>query len=193
MTVVLGASEFLLRRLKAPEARDDVEHIRRAAHRTAAITQQLLAFSRRQVLQPQIVDLNSVVTTLQPILQRANPLRKKMRLGKSGLGQHDDELLSTQSSKKRGFGHRVAELRGELLQGHVADRMAVQIVDALEMINVDDEDRTGLRPAAPQEFRQMREHCTAIGRAGEFVRHGKCAHVACAAPLRAGGSAPSNA
>jgi two-component system, cell cycle sensor histidine kinase and response regulator CckA len=102
MTVVLGASEFLLRRLKAPEARDDVEHIRRAAHRTAAITQQLLAFSRRQVLQPQIVDLNTVVTTLQPILQRALGelsrlvLRLAPDLGpvKADPGQLDQVLLN---------------------------------------------------------------------------------------------------
>ena len=49
----------------------DLEHIRRAAHRTAAITQQLLAFSRRQILQPQLVNLNTVVTALEPILRRA--------------------------------------------------------------------------------------------------------------------------
>jgi two-component system cell cycle sensor histidine kinase/response regulator CckA len=102
MTVVLGASEFLLRRLKAPEAREDVEHIRRAAHRTAAITQQLLAFSRRQVLQPQIVDLNAIVRTLQPILQRALGelsrlvLRLAPELGpvKADPGQLDQVLLN---------------------------------------------------------------------------------------------------
>ncbi len=102
MTVVLGASEFLLRRLQVPEAREDVEHIRRAAHRTAAITQQLLAFSRRQVLQPQIVDLNAVVTSLQPILQRALGelsrlvLRLAPDLGpvKADPGQLDQVLLN---------------------------------------------------------------------------------------------------
>jgi PAS domain S-box-containing protein len=102
MTVVLGASEFLLRRLRVPEAREDVEHIRRAAHRTAAITQQLLAFSRRQVLQPQIVDLNAVVTSLQPILQRALGelsrlvLRLAPDLGpvKADPGQLDQVLLN---------------------------------------------------------------------------------------------------
>ena len=71
MTVVLGAAEFLGRSIKEESARVDLEHIRRAARRTAAITQQLLAFSRRQVLQPQALDLNAVVTALEPILQRA--------------------------------------------------------------------------------------------------------------------------
>jgi PAS domain S-box-containing protein len=71
MTVILGAAEFLNRALKDEATRGDLEHIRRAARRTAAITQQLLAFSRRQVLQPQALDLNAVVSALEPILQRA--------------------------------------------------------------------------------------------------------------------------
>jgi two-component system, cell cycle sensor histidine kinase and response regulator CckA len=71
MTVVLGAAGFLLRRVRDDEDREDLEHIRRAAERTAAITQQLLAFSRRQVLQPQLVNLNAIVTTLEPIMRRA--------------------------------------------------------------------------------------------------------------------------
>ncbi len=71
MTVILGAAEFLGRAIRDEAARVDVDHIRHAAHRTAVITQQLLAFSRRQLLQPVIVDLNTVITTLEPILQRA--------------------------------------------------------------------------------------------------------------------------
>jgi two-component system cell cycle sensor histidine kinase/response regulator CckA len=71
MTVVLGASAFLSKHLRDQEARADLEHIRRAAQRTAAITQQLLAFSRRQILQPQVLDLNAAITAMEPILQRA--------------------------------------------------------------------------------------------------------------------------
>ena len=71
MTVVLGATEFVLRRVHDEVAIEDLEHIRNAARRTATITQQLLAFSRRQVLQPQLVDLNAVVTMLRSILERA--------------------------------------------------------------------------------------------------------------------------
>jgi two-component system cell cycle sensor histidine kinase/response regulator CckA len=72
MTVVLGASQFLLRRPDlAPAAREDIELIRRAAERTASITQQLLAFSRRQILELRDVDLNRVVQTIQPVLRRS--------------------------------------------------------------------------------------------------------------------------
>lgn len=72
MTVVLGASQFLLRRPDlAASARQDIELIRRAAERTASITQQLLAFSRRQVLELRDVDLNRVVQSIEPVLRRS--------------------------------------------------------------------------------------------------------------------------
>jgi PAS domain S-box-containing protein len=71
MLVVMGAAHFLLRRSELPEsARADVEQIRQAAERTALVTQQLLAFSRRQVLQLQSVDLTAVVLSIEPVLRR---------------------------------------------------------------------------------------------------------------------------
>jgi PAS domain S-box-containing protein len=102
MTVILGAAEFLARAMRDDAARVDVDHIRRAARRTAAITQQLLAFSRRQVLQPEMVDLNTVVTTLEPILQRAlgEMSQLKLRLAddlgqvRADHGQLDQVLLN---------------------------------------------------------------------------------------------------
>jgi PAS domain S-box-containing protein len=102
MTVVLGAAEFLLRRLRDETAREDVEHIRRAAHRTAAITQQLLAYSRRQLLQPQVLDANGVVTALAPVIERAlgETCRLTLRLApglgpvKADPGQLDQVLLN---------------------------------------------------------------------------------------------------
>jgi CheY-like chemotaxis protein len=72
MSVVLGATHFLLRRTDLPEVvRQDVNLIRQAAERTASITQQLLAFSRRQILRLEDVDLNAVVTAAEPLLRRS--------------------------------------------------------------------------------------------------------------------------
>ncbi|MFL5402706.1 MAG: ATP-binding protein, partial [Gemmatimonadales bacterium] len=71
MSVVLGASSFILRRTDVPEAvRADVEFIQKAAERTAAVTAQLLAFSRRQILRPEVLDLNAVVRGWEPVLRR---------------------------------------------------------------------------------------------------------------------------
>ena len=50
--------------------RADVESIQRAAQRTAAVTAQLLAFGRRQILRPQILDLNQVIQEFAPVLRR---------------------------------------------------------------------------------------------------------------------------
>jgi two-component system, cell cycle sensor histidine kinase and response regulator CckA len=81
MTVVLGATEFLLARSDLPEvARNDLEQVRGAAERTAAITAQLLAFSRRQVLQPQVFDVDEVVEGLEGMLRRAVGERSILQL-----------------------------------------------------------------------------------------------------------------
>jgi two-component system cell cycle sensor histidine kinase/response regulator CckA len=48
----------------------DIQEVSRAAGRAAALTRQLLAFSRRQVLQPQVLDLNAVIADLQRMLAR---------------------------------------------------------------------------------------------------------------------------
>ncbi len=71
MSVVLGAADFLLRRddLPAP-VRADAELIRKAGERSAAVTAQLLAFSRQQFLRPQVLDLNVVISEFEPVLRR---------------------------------------------------------------------------------------------------------------------------
>ncbi len=89
MSVILGSAQFVLRRLDIPDVvREDVEHIQRAAERTAGITQQLLAFSRRQVLQPQVLDLNALVQRSEPILRRTLGERSRLVVRPaSGLGR----------------------------------------------------------------------------------------------------------
>jgi PAS domain S-box-containing protein len=102
MTVILGAAEFLDRAITDEYVRADVEHVRKAARRTAAITQQLLAYSRRQVLQPQVVDLNDIVAALEPILQRALGEISQLRIhlspdigrARADPGQMDQVLLN---------------------------------------------------------------------------------------------------
>ncbi len=71
LTAILGTSELLLADLD-PESgqRADVEEIKRAATRAAGLTHQLLAFSRRQVLQPRILDLNNLVSGVESLLRR---------------------------------------------------------------------------------------------------------------------------
>jgi PAS domain S-box-containing protein len=49
---------------------DDIRNIREAGDRAAALTKQLLAFSRKQVLQPVVLELNGIVSGMAPLLQR---------------------------------------------------------------------------------------------------------------------------
>src|SRR3989441_649940 len=71
LTVILGYSELMLKRLP-PDAplRDDVEQVKEAGERASLLTKQLLAFSRKQVLQPKVLDLNTVLTNMDRMLQR---------------------------------------------------------------------------------------------------------------------------
>ncbi|HET8575952.1 MAG TPA: GAF domain-containing protein [Methylomirabilota bacterium] len=71
LTVIGGRAQLLLSRLPSGDpSRRDVELIKKTGARAAQLTQQLLAFSRRQVLQPKILDLNGVITGLEGMLRR---------------------------------------------------------------------------------------------------------------------------
>jgi len=71
LTIIAGYTELALSRpTVAPEIRSDIERIENAAGRAAGLVRQLLAFSRRQVLQPKIIDLNGVVLNLDKLLRR---------------------------------------------------------------------------------------------------------------------------
>ncbi len=71
LTVILGSCTLVLDVLDKEHAlRYDIEQIQAAAERAAALTRQLLAFSRRQVLQPAILNLNDVVTSTTQLLHR---------------------------------------------------------------------------------------------------------------------------
>ena len=71
MSVILGFSEFLLRAPGMAEERlSDIRHIVRAAERTAAVTRQLLAFSRRAFHRPQVLHLGAAVHDLEPVVRR---------------------------------------------------------------------------------------------------------------------------
>ena len=71
LTVIHGYSELVINSLEpANPIRDDVKEIKTAAERASALTRQLLAFSRKQVLQPKVIDLNSLVTNMVKMLRR---------------------------------------------------------------------------------------------------------------------------
>jgi two-component system, cell cycle sensor histidine kinase and response regulator CckA len=69
--VILGYTEFLLDRLSPSDPqRKDIEQIQKAGDRAALLTRQLLAFSRKQLLQPEVLGLNAIVTGTETLLRR---------------------------------------------------------------------------------------------------------------------------
>ena len=71
LTAMLGFTELVLAdESLSNAAREDIEQVRRSAASAASLTRQLLAFSRKQVLDPVVLDLNSVVTEFSAMLRR---------------------------------------------------------------------------------------------------------------------------
>jgi two-component system, cell cycle sensor histidine kinase and response regulator CckA len=71
LSIIMGHGELLRSSVGQDDlARNGLEQIRRAAERAASLTQQLLAFSRKQVLQPKVLDLNESVAEVQKMLSR---------------------------------------------------------------------------------------------------------------------------
>ena len=71
LTVILGYSDITKRNLpEGDPLRRNVDEIVKASERAASLTRQLLAFSRKQVMQPRVFDLNTVVSDLEKMLRR---------------------------------------------------------------------------------------------------------------------------
>jgi len=71
LTVITGRTDFLLGSSNLDsEQETDLAEIKKASERAAALTRQLLAFSRKQLLQPRVLDLNRIVADVEPMLRR---------------------------------------------------------------------------------------------------------------------------
>ncbi len=70
LTAILGYADWLSLELAGDRRQEQVAEIQKAADRAAELTKQLLAFSRRQLMQPAPIDLNDLVEDLLPMLRR---------------------------------------------------------------------------------------------------------------------------
>jgi signal transduction histidine kinase/ActR/RegA family two-component response regulator len=85
LTAVIGYADLILSADDAPtDVLESAGEIHRSAERAASLTRQLLAFSRRQVMQPRVVDLNPLVTEMARMLRRI-------------IGEHVRLVIRTQS------------------------------------------------------------------------------------------------
>ena len=135
LTVILGYVEVLSGAMPPENAmRVELDEIRQAADRAASLTRQLLAFSRRQVLEPRVVDLNDVVQGVVRILERLIGedvrlvLRPGERLGpvKADPGQLEQVLLNlalnARDAMPNGGEIRIETANAEIEDGRAAQR-----------------------------------------------------------------------
>jgi len=103
LMTIKGCSEILLQECDAQDPRrEEAEEIQKAAERATSLTRQLLAFGRRQILQPQVLDLNKVVTNMNKMLQRVigediqllTVLEPKLRPVKVDPGQIEQVIMN---------------------------------------------------------------------------------------------------
>ena len=71
LTAIIGYAELIATRTSSNSAaRQNAELIRKAGEQAAALTRQLLAFSRKQILQPKVIDLNALIVEMERLLRR---------------------------------------------------------------------------------------------------------------------------
>lgn len=71
LSVILGYGEIILEKLhQGDPLQEDIKEIVAAGHRSKALTRQLLAFSRKQALQPEVLNLNDLILDLEKMLRR---------------------------------------------------------------------------------------------------------------------------
>ncbi len=89
LTTINGLANVLIAdHADQPSLRADLDEIRKAGERAAALTGQLLAFSRRQIVMPEVIDLNATIRDMAPMLMRLLGPDIQLRL------VLDDELLA---------------------------------------------------------------------------------------------------
>jgi two-component system, cell cycle sensor histidine kinase and response regulator CckA len=103
LTVISGYSELLLSVLQPHDAnREMINEIRRASERAASLTRQLLAFTRQQVLEPRVIDLNATIKDTESMLRRligedmqfASMLRENISSVKVDPGQIEQVIIN---------------------------------------------------------------------------------------------------
>ena len=146
---------------RSEAAASDLAQIKRAGERAASLTHQLLAFARREVIQPQVLDLDSVITAVEEMLRRT-------------LGEHI-ELVTTLA----GDLHPVLADPGQLEQ--VLVNLAVNARDAMpgggtltidtSNITVDADSIAGGSKSRPGQNVRLRVSDTGTGMTREVIEH----------------------
>ncbi|MEA2317514.1 MAG: hypothetical protein QOD44_1703, partial [Solirubrobacteraceae bacterium] len=142
LSVILTCVGFAQRELPSEHpVYDDIEEIGRAADRAAALTRQLLMFSRREVVSPQVVDAGALVRNLERLLARTLSERVALRIA---IGPDIDPVLIDPAQLEQVLVNLAVNARDAMPQGGTLS-IAVAAVDGGVRITVAD-DGTGMPP-----------------------------------------------
>ena len=142
-----------------PETRELLEDIKSATERAANLTRQLLAFSRRQVMQPRDVDLNEAVTDLSKMLQRilGEDVRLKLDLHPRALMTRADPGMLDQVLMNLVINSRDAMPDG----GTLSVETSARVLSAMEASSIPE--------AEPGRYVSLRVRDTGTGIAAEHL------------------------
>jgi two-component system cell cycle sensor histidine kinase/response regulator CckA len=113
--VIIGYSESIEQRLAPGDPlRKSAEEIRKAGERAASLTHQLLAFSRHRVMQPQILDLNALVTDMGKMLRRLIGMHIELT---TNLASELDRVKAEQSQVEQVIVNLVVNARDAMPEG----------------------------------------------------------------------------
>jgi two-component system cell cycle sensor histidine kinase/response regulator CckA len=129
MTIIMGFSDLLARTSGLPPERQrEIEEIQKAATRAGRITQQLLAFSRQQILQPADLQVNDVIAELVPVLRLLLPANIEVETALAPIGPsvHVDRAQLDQVIINLAFNARDAMAGGGMLRLTTESRRLVE-------------------------------------------------------------------
>jgi PAS domain S-box-containing protein len=149
LVVINGYSELLLRTTESQTLRRDLAEIKAAGERATALTRQLLAFSRRQVLEPVVLDLNHVISGVSRFLDRLIGDDVKIVLAlapelgriRADPGQLEQIIMNLAINARDAMpdgGTVVIETANSYLDGHYAQRHAAVVPGRYVMLAVTD-------------------------------------------------------
>jgi two-component system cell cycle sensor histidine kinase/response regulator CckA len=175
LTAILGNVAFAATMDSIEEARPLLEEVRLAAERSAALTAQLLAFARRQIIEPKVLAPDASIERLEPLLRRLLDERKRLelslgasghvRIGESQLEQVVMNLVTNARDAVPGGGRITVATHDALLEGADCAEMGL-IAGPYVMISVTDTGRGIPQHVLPHLFEPFfttREGGTGLG------------------------------
>jgi two-component system, cell cycle sensor histidine kinase and response regulator CckA len=162
LTVINGYGELVYSALAADDpVRDQVLEIRKAGERAASLTQQLLAFSRRQVLRPKVLDLNNLVTESGNFLRRliGEHIQLVTRLGPSV-----SHVLADENQIHQVLMNLVVNARDAMPDG---GRLIIETANAV----LDEHDASSHRGMKPGRYVLLAVTDTGAGMSEETMSH----------------------